>query len=52
MGKVNYLQDPPLKTYYILFAVIKSLKYKINFLDFAKIILLKTGYIIKRKPAG
>jgi hypothetical protein len=38
--------------YYLIFAVLKSLKHKITFLQYSAVIQRKTGYSIKRKPAA
>lgn len=35
---ISYYQNQPLKTYYLVFAVIKSLGYSINFIQFADIV--------------
>ena len=35
---VNYYDNSPIKIYYILFAVIKSVGYRINFNEFSEII--------------
>ena len=49
---VNYQDNPTIKTYYLLYAVIKSLGYRINYLEFASIVQQKTSFMINRKPAG
>ena len=49
---IGYQQNQPLKTYYLVFAVIKSLGYSINFLQFADIVYQQTNFILKRKTAG
>ena len=49
---IGYHQNQPLKTYYLVFAVIKSLGYSINFLQFADIVHQQTNFILKRKTAG
>jgi len=49
---ISYNQNQPLKTYYLVFAVIKSLGYAINFLQFADIVHKQTKFVLKRKKAG
>lgn len=49
---IGYYQNQPLKTYYLVFAVIKTLGYGITFLEFADIVLKQTSFILKRKTAG
>lgn len=51
LEKIKYFENPPLKLYYLIFAVIKTLGHKINFLQYSDIIHNKTGYLMKRKAA-
>ena len=52
LRRVSYFDNSPIKIYYLLFAVIKSVGYRINFNEFAEIIYEKTRYLLKRKTAG
>lgn len=47
----KYYENPPLKLYYLIFTVIKSLGHKINYQQYSQIIQKKTGYLLKRKTA-
>lgn len=52
LEKLKYFENPPLKLYYLIFAVLKGLGRKINFIAYNEIIQNKTGYLLKRKTAG
>lgn len=49
--RINYGEESELKLYYLIFAVLKSLKHKITFPQYSAVIKRQTGYSIKRKPA-
>jgi hypothetical protein len=51
LEKIKYFENPPIKMFYLIFAVLKSLGHKINFLQYSEIVLSKAGYILKRKAA-
>lgn len=50
--RIRYSENAPLKLYYLIFAVLKSLAHKINYQQFSDIIQRKTGYLMKRKAAA
>lgn len=52
LQRIRYEEKPPLKLYYLIFAVLKSLKHKISYLEFSKIVLEKANHIMKRKAAA
>jgi hypothetical protein len=47
----KYYENPPVKLYYIIFALIKSLGHKINYFQYSDVVGKKTGYLLKRKAA-
>jgi hypothetical protein len=51
LERMKYSENSPLKLYYLIFAVLKALAHKINYLQFSHIIENKTGYLMKRKAA-
>jgi hypothetical protein len=51
LRRIRYSENVPLKMYYLIFAVLKNLRHKINYLEFSKIIKEKTGYLMKRKAS-
>jgi hypothetical protein len=50
--RINYSDLSELKLFYLIFAVLKSLKHKITFMQYSAVIKENAGYTIKRKPAS
>jgi hypothetical protein len=47
----KYYENPPLKIYYIIFGLLKSLGHKISYFQYSEIVRNKTGYLLKRKTS-